>query len=187
MSGKSALVLLVDGTEEMEAVITMDILRRGDVKVTTAGLAGSGLINCARDTKITPDAAFADVKDKNFDMIVLPGGPGSSKYGECPEVGKLLHKYTDSDRFVAAICAAPDALRAHKISPGASVTAYPSVREGIEGAGYKFLEQDVVVDKKLITSRGPGTAFQFGLKLVEALQGKDKAQEVAKATLVDYH
>lgn len=101
-------------------------------------------------------------------------------------VGEVLKAQESADRWIAAICAAPLALNAHKIALGKSLTSYPSVKDKLT-ANFKYVDDQIVVqDGKLITSRGPGTAYQFGLKITEALVGVDKAKQVAKGMLVDY-
>lgn len=146
-------------------------------------------MKCSRDVVIKPDIGLCDVTAKGpFDVLVLPGGLGGAKtLAGSKEVGELLKEQESAGRYIAAICAAPTALRAHEIGFGKSLTSYPSVKEClVEGGKYKYKEDKVVVDGKLITSRGPGTAFDFGLRIVELLQGREKAVEVAKAMLLEY-
>lgn len=119
-------------------------------------------------------------------MVILPGGlGGTDAFIASPLVGEVLKAQESGDRWIAAICAAPLALSAHKIGLGKSITSYPSVKDKL--TDYKYVDdQTVVQDGKLITSRGPGTAYQFGLKIAEVLVGVDKAKQVAKGMLVDY-
>lgn len=120
-----------------------------------------------------------------FDVIVLPGGLGGSKaLAESPLVGDLLRNQEPNGKLIAAICAAPTALLAHKIGLGKSITSYPSVKDKLV-ADYKYVDgQSVVDDKQLITSRGPGTAFAWAIKIVETLVGGEKAGEVSKGLLL---
>lgn len=120
-------------------------------------------------------------------MIVLPGGLGGSQaMAESSLVGDILRDQESNGKLIAAICAAPTALLAHKIALGKSLTSYPSVKDKLS-ADYKYVDDKLVVqDGQLITSRGPGTAFLFGLKIVEVLVGAEKAKEVAKGMLVEY-
>lgn len=119
--------------------------------------------------------------------MILPGGLGGTEaFVNSSLVGEVLKVQESSDRFIGAICAAPLALSAHKIGIGKSITSYPSVK-GKLTADFKYVDdQTVVQDGKLITSRGPGTAYQFGLKIAEVLMGPAKAKEVANGLLVDY-
>lgn len=122
-----------------------------------------------------------------YDVVILPGGlGGTDAFVASSLVGEVLKAQESADRFIAAICAAPLALSAHKIGLGKSITSYPSVKDKLT-ADFKYVDDQIVVqDGKLITSRGPGTAHNFGLKIAEALVGADKAKQVAKGMLVDY-
>ncbi|XP_044763780.1 protein dj-1beta [Coccinella septempunctata] len=186
---KKACVFLAPGAEEMEFVISVDVLRRGDVKVTVAGLPDNAAVKCSRQVNIVPDCSLAEAAQKGpYDLLVLPGGLGGAEaLSKSKEVGKLLKEQESAGRFIAAICAAPTALKAHEIGVGKTVTSYPSVESQMtEGGKYIYKQDKVVVDGNIITSRGPGTAFDFALKLVDMLNGKEKASEVAKAMLLNY-
>lgn len=157
--------------------------------MTVAGLPDSNPVKCSRDVVIKPEVSLSEAASRGpFDVLVLPGGLGGARaLAESAEVGKLLKEQEKEDRLIAAICAAPTALRAHGIGVGKSVTSYPAMEKCMtEGGLYAYKEDKVVVDGKLITSRGPGTAFDFGLRIVEELEGKEKAGEVAKAMLLSY-
>lgn len=111
---------------------------------------------------------------------------GTEAFIKSSLVGEVLKAQQSSDRLIAAICAAPLALQAHKIGIGKSITSYPSVKDKLT-ADFKYIEDQIVVqDGKLITSRGPGTAYQFGLKIAEVLVGAEKAKQVANGMLFDY-
>ncbi|KAL3270550.1 hypothetical protein HHI36_021088 [Cryptolaemus montrouzieri] len=186
---KKACVFLAPGAEEMEFVIAVDVLRRGDVNVTVAGLPNANTVKCSRQVNIVPDCSLVEAAKKGpYDVLVLPGGLGGAQaLSKSEEVGKLLKEQESAGRFIAAICAAPIALKAHGIGTGKNITSYPSVELQLtEGGSYIYKQDKVVVDSNIITSRGPGTAFDFALKLVDLLQGKDKASEVAKAMLLSY-
>ncbi|XP_003708302.1 protein dj-1beta [Megachile rotundata] len=183
MAKKSAILLIADGSEEMEAVITADILRRAGVQVTIAAITDTLCIKCSRDVKICVDAKLQDIADQTYDAVVLPGGLGGSKaFCASAEVGKLLQRQEKENRIIAAICAAPTALKAHGIAKGKQVTSYPSMKDELKDE-YKYLEDKVVIDGNLITSRGPATAFAFGLAIVQKLHDKDTADNVAKGML----
>ncbi|KHJ89087.1 DJ-1 family protein [Oesophagostomum dentatum] len=181
---KTALLIIGDGAEEMEAVITADVLRRGGIEVTYAGLNGAGPVKCARKTVITPDAALKDVQSKTYDVLILPGGqPGSNNLAASELVGQVLKAHHSAGKIIAAICAAPIALKAHSIK-AALVTSHPCVQKQLEEGGYKYSEERVVVADRVVTSRGPGTAFEFALKLVELLVGHEKSKELVDPMLV---
>ncbi|KAB7497834.1 Protein deglycase DJ-1zDJ-1 [Armadillidium nasatum] len=185
MSG-SALVILAEGAEEMEAVISIDVLRRGGICVTVAGLSGNSPVKCSRSVVIQPDKSLDDaLKDGPFDVIVLPGGlKGAENLAASKTVGKILKEQEESERLIAAICAAPAiALTAHGIGEGKPVTGYPSMKDKFPSS-YSYQEQPVVVDGNLITSQGPGTAFAFALAIIEKLLGEEKSRATAKPMLL---
>ncbi|KAK6617474.1 hypothetical protein RUM43_014483 [Polyplax serrata] len=187
MAKKSALVLLSEGSEEMEFVISVDVLRRAGVDVTVAGVQGKNVHDCSRQVKIMPDMSLEEATEKSkYDVVVLPGGlKGSETFAKSNVVGKLLKDQEESGRVIAAICAAPIALKAHKICLGKKLTGYPSVKDNLtEGDQYSYQSEKVVVDGNLITSQGPGTAFEFALAVAEKLVGKDAANTVSKQMLL---
>ncbi len=169
-----ALVLLADGAEEMEAVIVVDVLRRAEIEVVLAGVEGPQAVTCSRSLVLLPDTALGRVTG-DFDVVVLPGGAlGSQKLGESAAVGQWLRSQEQSGRLIAAICAAPDALVTHGVCAGRRLTSHPAVRERVAGHG-QYAEDRVVVDGPLVTSRGPGTAFEFALQLVAMLTSEERA------------
>ncbi|XP_044261330.1 protein dj-1beta [Tribolium madens] len=184
---KKALVFLAGGAEEMEAVIAIDVLRRGGVDVTVAGLPDSNIVTCSRGVNLKPDISISEVKGP-FDAIVLPGGLGGAKaLASSQKVGQLIKEQEAAGRLTGAICAAPTALKAHGVYVGKTLTSYPAMEaQMVDGGQYKYKKEPVVVDGTLITSQGPGTAFVFALTLVDKLMGKEKASEVAKAMLLSY-
>lgn len=184
---KTALILVADGSEEMETVTPIDVLRRAGVTVTVAGLESSKAVICSRQVGLVPDASLdvAISDNKTYDIVILPGGlKGAEAFCESKSLGELLKSQESSGRHIASICAAPTALKSHGIFTGKQLTSYPSVKEKLADT-YEYLEDRVVIDGKLITSRGPGTAVEFALAIVTALVGKDKAVEVAKGMLVE--
>jgi len=173
----TALVLLAQGSEEMEAVITIDVLRRGGIDVTVAGVDGPEPVRCSRGVVITPDAAL-DRLDGEFDVVVLPGGAeGAQRLAKSPKVGSLLRAQESAGRYVAAICAAPIALKAHGVFQHRQLTSHPSVQRELEDWG-EYSEHPVVADRNLITSRGPGTAFPFALRILGTLTDAQRMVEV---------
>ncbi|MBI3313252.1 MAG: DJ-1/PfpI family protein [Candidatus Omnitrophica bacterium] len=178
---KKVLIPLADGFEEIEAVTIIDILRRAGIQVTVAGIK-PGQLNGAHKIKLTPETALAEVKDQDFDMIILPGGqPGVDNLRKDPRVLEILKKMKAGQKHIGAICAAPIALRDAGLIAGLRLTSYPGYDKELEGSRYE--ENRVVVDGKFVTSRGPGTAMEFSLKIVEILIGKQKADELAEAVI----
>ncbi|GAB1602134.1 protein/nucleic acid deglycase DJ-1-like [Argonauta hians] len=182
----SALVILAEGAEEMETVITIDVLRRAGVTVTVGGLSGASPVKCSRDVVIVPDKSIQQaVTDAKYDAVVIPGGlKGSENIGSCDAVKTLLQEQEKNNGLIAAICAGPTALMSHKICSGKKVTSYPAFKEKLVKGGYQYSEDRVVVDGKLITSQGPGTSFDFALAIVKALTDEKKAESVAEPMLL---
>lgn len=175
-----AVVLLAEGFEEIEAVTIVDVLRRADISVTVAALGGSPVTG-SHGIALVADRSLEGVKASDFDAVVLPGGmPGSRHLKEDARVRALLSDAARSHKIVAAVCAAPIALEAAGVLAGRRATSYP----GHELPSAHYSEERVVVDENLVTSRGPGTALEFSLALVEKLAGADVKARLARAMLV---
>lgn len=170
------LIPLAPGFEDLEAVTLVDLLRRAGIEVITAGLH-PGLVQGARGTRVQPDALLDDVLDADFAMIALPGGlPGAEHLKNDARVQALLKRLAAAGQYTAAICAAPIALEAAGLLQGKRITCYPG-----QLAQHAGLQADaVVVDGKVATSRGPGTAMDFALTLIELLVGREKRDQVEK-------
>ena len=174
------LVPLAQGCEEIEAVTVIDLLRRAGIDVVTAGLDDEVVI-ASRGVRLVPDTVLADVMDEDFDMIVLPGGlSGADNLDADERVHALLKSMSDSGRFTAAICAAPRVLASAGLLDDRSATSYPGIIDAMGLDSTKILEEPVVIDGKVVTSRGPGTAMDFALALIELLLGHEKRMEVEK-------
>jgi 4-methyl-5(b-hydroxyethyl)-thiazole monophosphate biosynthesis len=179
---KTVLVPIADGTEELEAVSIIDILRRADAHVTVASVGGIQ-VTASRRTRLVADALIGDCAGQTYDMIACPGGmPGSERLRDSTDLTALLVAQEEAGRFIAAICAAPVVvLQHHGLIAGRRATCHPTVAERLQERS--ALTDRVVVDGNLITSRGPGTAIEFGLELVAQLVGREKAREIARAML----
>jgi 4-methyl-5(b-hydroxyethyl)-thiazole monophosphate biosynthesis len=172
------LVPLARGCEELEAVTIIDLLRRAAIEVVTAGL-DERPVEASRGTRLLPDTTLDAVASETFDMIVLPGGlPGADHLGADPRVISLLRAQQAAGRYAAAICAAPKVLAAAGLLEGRQATAYPGAVEATAYPGVTFSDAAVVVDGPLITSRGPGTAMDFALQLIESLVGRETRDRV---------
>ena len=173
------LVPLAPGVEEMEAVIIIDVLRRAGWEVVTAGLV-EGSIQGSRDVELRADAPLSALDLNFFSMLVLPGGGGGVEgLSSCEGLFDMAARLLSEGQYVGAICAAPLILHQAGLLQGRRCTSHPTVQDQLVGAEY--LEERVVVDGTLVTSRGPGTAFDFALKLVELVDGEKKAALLAKA------
>jgi protein DJ-1 len=161
----------------MEVVIVVDLLRRAGIEVTLAGLDGGAGVECSRKVQIIPDTSLGDAQGP-FDLIVLPGGiEGSERLASDSRVGELLREQVERGGEVAAICAAPKTLVIHGVGHGMALTSHPAVRTEVEELG-DYRESSVVEDGPIVTSRGPGTAFEFSLTLIKRLLGERKVAEV---------
>ncbi|KAF5948641.1 hypothetical protein HYC85_014598 [Camellia sinensis] len=179
-STRKVLVPIANGTEPMEAVITIDVLRRGGADVTVASVEKQLRVDACHGMKIDADALISDCSDTVFDLISLPGGmPGAASFRDCKILESIVKKQAEDGRFYAAICAAPAvALGSWGLLKEKKATCYPSFMEQLSSAA-TAVESIVQQDGKVVTSRGPGTAMEFSVALVEQLFGKDKANEVS--------
>lgn len=172
---KKVAVLLADGFEEIEAIATVDILRRGGITCHMVSLGGD-VVNGSHNIRITTDFLLKDVVTREYDMVVLPGGlPGADNLMNSIEVISLVQDFAaSSDKYVAAICAAPQVLAKASVVNGKRVTSYPSqaYKDLLKEKGADYEDDELVVyDSNLITSRGPVTTFSFAYKLVDILGG----------------
>ncbi|XP_050712886.1 Parkinson disease protein 7-like [Eriocheir sinensis] len=188
MAPKTALVLLAEGAEEMEAVIAIDVLRRGGVKVTVGGVGGAGSVLCSRDVVLLPDMSLEEAVAKGpYDAVVLPGGlKGAENIGKSATAKALLTEQEKAGRVIGAICAAPAvSLTSVGVGEGKKMTCYPALKDKLTGSGkYTFVDEKVVIDGQFVTSQGPGTAFDFALALVEQLVSSEKRAATAKPMLL---
>ena len=180
---KTVLVLLAPGFEEIETITVVDILRRAGAKVTLAGTEQGPLVG-SRGINVLSDDMLENVLEKEFDLIVLPGGqPGTDNLKNDVRVSQLLNKMDSLGKNIAAICAAPLVLKNAGVLGNRCVTSHPSVQNGMEGISYS--DERVVVDGHIITSKSPGTAMEFSLKLVEILFGPERRDVVNKGVLAN--
>ncbi|KAH6582495.1 hypothetical protein BASA61_008525 [Batrachochytrium salamandrivorans] len=182
MSAPKILVLVTDGTEDMEAVTIVDVLRRAKTSVLVCSLEKQQMVECSNGICLVPDTCLSAIKPTDMaDMaaIILPGGlRGAKAFAESKAIHDALTLAYTSGKLVAAICAAPIALVAAGIGRGKQLTSHPSIRDQL-ATTYKYSEDRVVVDGNLITSRGPGTALEFSLSIVEYLLGRETRNAVA--------
>ena len=174
----TVLAILPEGFEEIEAVTPIDLLRRAGVEVTIASLAENFHVTGRCGIIVHADTTLAAVKAKSFDLIFLPGGPGVINLRTDPRVLELVRAQAGAGKWVSAICAAPTVLNAAGLLEGRRYTAHFSVAKELPEI---LADERVVVDGNIVTSRGAGTAVDFGLALVEKLTSADKAAEVAKS------
>jgi len=173
------LVPLAAGFEEIEAITIVDLLRRAGIEVHAASLAGDRAVTGSHGITVVADVTLDEVQADGYDMIVLPGGmPGAEHLKADARVIALLRKFAAEGRHVAAICAAPGVLAHAGLLEGRAATSFPGFLTADSAPGIRLREDAVVVDGRVATSRGPGTAIEFGLALIELLEGAAARQQV---------
>lgn len=176
----NAAVFLVEGFEPIEAIGTIDILRRGGVDVSVVSLTHASVVTGAHNISITCDEIF-DSKNK-YNMLILPGGPGTVNYLKCYSFLDYLNDNNKAGTYIGAICAAPSVLGKLDILQDKKYTCYPTVKDEINGI---YVDDEVVIDKKIITSKGPNTTFSFALTLLGILTDEKNKNKVSQAILKD--
>ena len=177
------LVPLANGFEETEAIAIIDICRRGDIEVIVAGVDNQTAMG-AHSIPVVTDCMINEVDVNKLDMIVLPGGwGGTESLASNQTVQSILKQMKASDKHIGAICAAPYALDAAGVLSD-NYTCYPSIENKIRTQGYDK-NTDTVIDGKVITSQGVGTAICFSLEIIKTLQGNDKYQQIKQEILAE--
>lgn len=178
---KRMLFLMADGFEEMEFTAPYDILMRAGVKVTLASIHEDAMVESARGLQIRTDALFPEIRRADYDGIFLPGGArGVQNLRASEDVLDCVREFYENKKWVTAICAGPTVLAAAGILQNQKVTSYPANEADLAPYCKAYLQDRVVVDGKVVTSRGPGTAEEFALTLVTLLLGQSKAMEIRK-------
>lgn len=170
-------ILLAPGFEEAEALVPADLLRRAGIETALVALGGN-TVTGGHQITVSADLEIEQVDLDRADMIVLPGGlEGVRNLGEHPAAAALVREAAERNIRVAAICAAPTLLGRWGLLQGKRAVCYPGLEDQLTGAQV-VRESGAVADGRLITGRAAGSAFEFALKLVEALAGPDKAEEI---------
>lgn len=172
------LIPLAQGCEELEAVTLIDLMRRAGFDVVTAGLDEQP-VRASRGTVLVPDTVLDAALARDYDMIVLPGGlPGADHLRDDPRIIRLLQRMAAQNKYIAAICAAPKVLATAGLLNGRTATAFPGTLEALALADIRISTDAIVCDGRILTSRGPGTALDFALTLIEKLAGSAIRQQV---------
>jgi len=172
------LIPFAQGCEELEAVTLIDLLRRADIEVITASLDDNP-VKCSRGTVLLADTLLDTVQNDEFDMIVLPGGlPGADNLQKDERILKLLRRLQQEGKYTAAICAAPKVLVSAGLLENRRATSYPGSLDAEDTSATTVTGNRIEVDGKVATSRGPGTAMDFALELIELLAGKERRDAV---------
>lgn len=180
---KTVYLFLATGFEEIEAITPIDILRRAGVNLKTISITGNQTVMGAHNIPVTADLLFEEVDFNLGCMLILPGGmPGSTNLQAHKGLEEVIKTYVAEDKYLTAICAAPLVYGQLNLLQGKRATCYPGFEDQLLGA--ETSNECVVVDHKMITSRGPGTAAEFALKLVEILVDTETAAMLHKGMLI---
>ena len=180
---KKAILFLAEGFEEMEATGTVDILRRGGVDVKTVSITDDRKVVGAHKMEYVADNTIAEIDITDVEALILPGGmPGSSNLNSCEQLKEMLLEQYRRGKIVAAICAAPMVLGSLGLLKGRKATCYPGFEPKLIGA--TVTGEAVEVDGNVVTGKGPGLVFNFGLALVSVIKSQAVAEEVAAGLLL---
>jgi 4-methyl-5(b-hydroxyethyl)-thiazole monophosphate biosynthesis len=181
---KTTAVHLATGFEEIEAITIIDILRRAGINVIIISVTGDPVVKGAHRIPVTTDKLFADVDYESVDMIILPGGTeGAENLDRHEGLKSQIMKFHNAGKLIGAICAAPMVLGHLGLLEGKNAVCYPGYEKELKGA--RIGNASAVVDGKLVTGRGIGAALNFSLEIVKLLAGQEKADQLAKGTLVE--
>lgn len=180
---KNVCVLVADGSEEMEVVITVDVLRRAGIGVFLAGVGEeTRMVTTSRGVRIAPDGAWDPAEAPRFEALVVPGGIGGTQtMRQDDSVKQAVREFMRAGKIVAALCAGPAVLQDAGVLAGKTYTSHPSTRAELTAG--TWVDQPVFRDGNLITSQAPGTAFAFALALIEVLDSPETARKVAAGML----
>ena len=178
-----AVVFLATGFEEVEAVGTIDVLRRGETETVTVSVTGNKTVTGAHDIPIVADKLFEEMDFTHFDTLVLPGGgPGSLMLNQHEGVRKVLVAHYNQQKLIAAICAAPRVFGSLGLLEGKKATCYPGIEPELKGA--ILVDRPAATDHNVITGKGPGLVFDFGLEILDYYGSSSHAADVAEEMLL---
>ena len=173
-----------EGFEEIEAISTVDVLRRAEIPVKTVSVTGTNNVTGGHGITVQTDLLFEEVDYNNASMIILPGGmPGASNLEAHEGLKKQILAFAEKNKPIGAVCAAPYVLGKLGVLNGKKAVCYPGYETHLKGADVGY--SPAVIDGNIVTGRGPGPAIKFALKIVELLKSKDIADQVAKKMLVE--
>ncbi|HYF75332.1 MAG TPA: DJ-1 family glyoxalase III [Candidatus Nitrosocosmicus sp.] len=180
---KRVNIYLAEGFEEIEAITVVDVLRRADFDARMISITGKKEVKGAHNITVTADELFENADNLGADMLVLPGGmPGTRYLGEHKGLREVILDFAERNKLIAAICAAPSILGRMGLLDGKKAVCYPGFEETLKGA---VIGEDVISQEgNYITSKGPGTAIYFALRLVELLSDKETAEELREGMIV---
>lgn len=179
---KKVLVLFAQGFENVEALMTVDILRRGKVDVVNASITEEDVVTASNGVSILADATLDQVELDEFDAVILPGGmPGTTNLSESDVVRKIVMAMNEAGKIVAAICAAPSVLGKYGLLKDKNASCFPSFEDKLIDA--KVNDKPVNIDGNIVTSRGLGTSEDFAYALLGMLMGEDMVKEIKAKTV----
>ena len=180
---KKVALFLASGFVEVEALATVDILRRAQIPVVMVSVSDEIVITGAHAIRVVADTLFSETDFSDVEVLLLPGGmPGAAHLNDHDGLKRLIRKFNDRGNSIAAICAAPLVLGGMGLLQGRNATCYPGFEEQLTGAN--VTGEKVVVDRNITTGRGPGLVFDFALKLVEQIAGTETREAVEKGLLL---
>ncbi len=169
-------VFLTEGFETVEALGTVDLLRRAKIEVVTVSTIGKKMVTTSNGISVIADALFEECNYSDGDMIFLPGGPGTPNLLKCSDLEKVVIEYNEQKKYIGAICAAPSVLGNYGILQGKHVTCYPGYENQLKGA--ECTGEATVVDGHIITGKGMGKTIETGLAIIETLLDKETADSI---------
>ncbi len=186
MKAQTSYIFLAPGVEEVEAIATVDALRRADIPVVTVAVSDGLLIKGATGQTIVADSLISEVNTDDADWLIIPGGdPGAQNLFANADVKAKILAHYNKDGRIASICAGPAVVLAPLgVLNGKQATCYPGLGDAINANGGHYVEQTVVVEPNLITSEGPGTTLPFAIEIIRATRGDQAAQSVASGMLI---
>lgn len=187
MKSQTSYVFLAPGFEEIEALATVDAMRRAGMKVVEVAVADTKNVTGATGQTVVADSLITEIDPTDAEWIIIPGGqPGADNLHASPKVNEIIKNQFDRDGRIAAICAGPAVVVAPtSILKGKKATCYPGLGNMIESEGGTYVKESVVVDGNIITSEGPGTTLKFAKAIICASEGEQKASEVLASMLMD--
>ena len=182
-----ALLILHPGFEEIEAVTPVDLLRRAGVEVVMASTTKELDVMGGRAVVFRADGLLADLgesPESSFDMLIIPGGPGVKALRENPDslsaVVRVLHRFHEKKKWIAAICAAPLLLHDAGLAENLKLTSFPGEADALRPHVRQYVEDRVVIDGHVITARGAGVSEEFSLALIAVLAGAATAEDIRR-------
>lgn len=187
MSAQKSYIFYADGVEEIEAVATVDALRRAGIDVVTVSIEPTETVVGSTHQKLVTDSLIDDINTADAEWIILPGGdPGASNLHNNAKVNEIIMTQYEKGGKIAAICAAPaQVLAPLGILKGKTATCHPALADALKSAGVNYVQQPAVVDGNLVTSKGPGTTLDFAKAIIARTFGNNKADEVISSLIVE--